>query len=701
MKQFLPYLFLFLHLGLFSQSQEVLLYENSDFIENPHISFYIDKSSTETIESISDFDDEKFTKHNGILNLGLLNKPVWIKLKIKNNNSSSTKWVLNVNFSLIDTLKLYQKIDNGTFKESILGEMFPTTTRYYDSKNFCFPVHLPYDQYTELYIRAKTEGTMYLPIIICNEETVQLQEKNNFTFYGIFCGAALLIVAYNLIFYFTLHDKLYLLYCAYIIILVTILSYFNGYISYFNIFNENREMLNNLFANSIFSFVFISTLFAYKFLDVGKFSKGISFYMKTVMVLCLCLTVLSFFIKYKTIITIGTVLYIIIPASILCISTYIWLKGNRIARFYVIASALFMVSVSMLSLRAAGVISGNKIQLILIELGAILDAVMVSVALADKLKQLRADFEVSQKMELKHVADKERLVAEQNTILEQKINRRTKEIVEKNEQLEQLTDTIKQQNQLLSEYNENLEKQIDIATKEVLKSNQKLERKTSRLEQVAFIVSHNLKSPINNMQSLLNFINYDKLEPESREYFSLISKSNVQLKKIIDDINLLVKMENDQEIEFVKIDLEQEIKDIKDKLMLQLGENDTTLETDLRIKYIDSFKPYLSSILYNFISNAIKYSNPQKSPKINVSSYQTDSNIYISVKDNGNGIDSKHLDNIFKLFYRIEKDKDKEGKGMGLYIVKSQAEQLGGKIEVSSTLGEGSTFSLVLPIEKK
>ena len=665
-------------------------------VENPTLRYFVDSAGKLGLEELRRMPDEQFSVRSGILNLGMYDKPVWLKLRLKNNNSELERWVINFTFPLVDTVTIYQILPDKTAKVLQHGEMFATFTKYYDNKNISLPLDITYGEIQTIYVKIKTDGVVYLPFNISSEEAMYDMEKKNYLFYGLFYGAALLILIYNLLLFFTLKDGIYLLYCFYVLVVIGILSYFNGFISYLGLFNEDRTQLNKLFSNIVFNFVIISTLFCYYFLEIKKQSRMFSYILKTIVVLGVLCTVLSFFIKYQITIRIASIAYIITPFMLLYISCYSWFKGNYTARFYSVASSLFLISVLLMSLRVMGVITGSKSQETLIELGVITDAVLISLALADKLRKLRMEKERSQQRELLAIAEKERLIIEQNSILEDKISSRTKEIVEKNEQLEQFSLTIQQQNGLLKEYTENLEMQIQARTREILETNRQLARKTDRLEQFTYIVSHNLKSPVNNLNALLGFIDMEALDPENKEYFGVIKKTSDQLSNIIDEISILVKLDKGTDIEYGDIHLLQVIDNIKDKLIMQIESSGCTIKTALQVETIRSFAPYITSILYNLISNAIKYRSDLRPLEITVHSQENaDDSITLTVEDNGNGIAADHIEHVFKLFYRI--NHVQEGKGMGLFIVKSQVELLDGKINVTSTVGLGTSFIIELP----
>ena len=103
--------------------------------------------------------------------------------------------------------------------------------------------------------------------------------------------------------------------------------------------------------------------------------------------------------------------------------------------------------------------------------------------------------------------------------------------------------------------------------------------------------------------------------------------------------------------------------------------------------------PYVESILYNLISNAIKYRDPERSPHIAIKTTHENEFVCLAVMDNGLGIDlKKYKQNIFSLYKRFHLHV--EGKGLGLYLVKTQIEALGGRVEVRSEPNEGTTFQI-------
>jgi PAS domain S-box-containing protein len=222
-------------------------------------------------------------------------------------------------------------------------------------------------------------------------------------------------------------------------------------------------------------------------------------------------------------------------------------------------------------------------------------------------------------------------------------------------------------------------------------------RKNHYLEQFAFITSHNLRAPVANMLGLASLYNAeDPADPVNRSIIEHFTQSAQRLDGIIQDLSDLLAVRKRQE-ERQPVALAEVTDNARLSLSAQLERSDAQLCVDFSAApVVYSVKMYVQSILYNLLSNALKYRAPERTPVIAIASGQRDGFVVVSVADNGLGIDlARHGNRLFGLYNRFHAHT--EGKGLGLHLVKTQAEALGGKVEVESRLGEGSTFRVYLP----
>lgn len=238
---------------------------------------------------------------------------------------------------------------------------------------------------------------------------------------------------------------------------------------------------------------------------------------------------------------------------------------------------------------------------------------------------------------------------------------------------------------------ENLQNNIRYLSRNL--KNQKYVRK-----QYAQDISHELRTPITNLQLYIEAIKDGVIDVDEQTLSSLLEETQ-RLEGLVVNLN---KSFNDNS-EYLKInkkefDLSQHIKLILDTIKPRLTKLDISLIEEIKDGVmIYSDKDKISQIIQNLISNAIKAI--KEDGLIRISLYEDKNNIYIDIKDNGVGISDEKKEVIFERFYRIDDARNTKtnGHGLGLSITKNFVESLGGKIKLKSKLGKGSTFSVIFP----
>ena len=229
-----------------------------------------------------------------------------------------------------------------------------------------------------------------------------------------------------------------------------------------------------------------------------------------------------------------------------------------------------------------------------------------------------------------------------------------------------------------------------------------LQEKNKDLRQFAYTVSHDLRAPI---ARVLGLVTVSGIDPEykinNKTILENVANELTNLDNVVKDMNSSIS-NPDEEKQKNYIAFETELKLIKKVLGNEIVESNAVITTDFaNTKGMVTVKSYLYSIMFNLLSNAIKYRSNRVPLVIHLKTQQDDEFICLSVQDNGMGIDmAKNEDKIFGLFNRFHGRKI-EGKGIGLNLVKTQAESLGGKVEVESEVNKGSTFKIYFPINDK
>jgi PAS domain S-box-containing protein len=222
----------------------------------------------------------------------------------------------------------------------------------------------------------------------------------------------------------------------------------------------------------------------------------------------------------------------------------------------------------------------------------------------------------------------------------------------------------------------------------------------NELMQFNYIVSHNLRSPLSNIIGTVNLYEMEGItEREKSTIIDFIKTSSNKMDDVLKDLNTILATRSAAASTKEPVILSKLFNGISNTLEKQLfdAEMSIKLELDQSVVAIETVKSYLESICYNLILNAIKYKSPDRLPALIIRSEVVDRKLLLSFKDNGLGIDlDRNGKNMFGLYKRFHTNI--EGKGIGLFMTKTQVETIGGKISVESELDKGTTFTIELPL---
>ncbi len=223
-------------------------------------------------------------------------------------------------------------------------------------------------------------------------------------------------------------------------------------------------------------------------------------------------------------------------------------------------------------------------------------------------------------------------------------------------------------------------------------------QRNNTLEQFAFMVSHNLRAPVANIMSLTEVLStWNEDKPGKDIFLDALSASSKKLDEVVVDLNHILRISHGVNKEKEVVYFQQLVEDVKVDLDYWIKKEMAVIKTDFtKVMNIYSLRSHLRGIFFNLISNSINYKRPFVTPVIEISSRSVGSNVELTFKDNGKGIDlEKHGKQLFGLYQRF--DTSVEGKGIGLCMVKTKVETLGGVISVQSDVNKGTIFTIELP----
>ena len=291
-------------------------------------------------------------------------------------------------------------------------------------------------------------------------------------------------------------------------------------------------------------------------------------------------------------------------------------------------------------------------------------------------------------------------------------------LFEQNRELKVIQDTLKKEIETrklmqheVERMNLSLEEKVEQRTKELLQVNQDLETRNAELAQYASLASHDLQEPLRKIITFSRIMDEKYLSeiPDAQRYMSKVVTSAERMRNLINDLLNYSKLSG-QSL-FTTTDLNEIVKNTLADLEIAIDEKDAEV-TVANLPEIEAISGQMRQLFQNLISNALKFSTPRQVPEIRIwsefvreknleaSASPTGEYVRIFIQDNGIGFNESYLNKIFTIFQRLHLRSEYEGTGIGLAIVKKIVEKHDGLIGAKSAEGVGATFIILLPVHQ-
>ncbi|MBL1408164.1 histidine kinase [Sphingobacterium sp. C459-1T] len=680
-----------------------------------YVQIFKDKTKQLTFEEVSSRPDLFAENLEDVPNLGVETVNNWIKFSIT-NRSQIEDLVVNLSQANIDEVVFYsirgKKVDSLN-----INSISDSANLAYAHQYFLFELPLNYGEEITCYLKLFSYTQLSAPISIYSSKGVVKSLLKTDVFSAIYIGLMLSMILYNIFLYFSTREAHYYVYVNYIFwVTVAQLAILGLLEPLFSIENNwiSARLLTFSGAMSGIAAIFFVKSFLQTAKDSPRFNVLLNVFLLGYLV-ALGLLVGGVFIpayKMVNIVAGGGSTIVLILAFRLSQQKY------RQTKYFLVAWCIFLISVLVYVLKDYNILPYNFFTLRSVQIGSVIEAILLSFALGDKINIYRKEKEESQLRELAISQENERLIREQNIVLEQKVNERTKELTESNESLQTTLTHLKETQSQLVEA-----------------------EKMASLGQLTAGVAHEINNPINfvtsNVAPLKRDIKmvWETLDEVERIAFSdglsLLEKQEqiqaykeeLDIEYLKEEVDFLLKGMHDGASRTAEIVKSLRIFSRVDEDTLKYADINEGLESTLVIlgsvikegievqkKYgdlpeVECYAGKLNQVFLNILTNAI-YAIDKKFGrdlggilKIETSIYEDPSFISILISDNGIGIPSSVKEKIFEPFFTT-KDVG-EGTGLGMSIAYNTIAKHEGKIIVDSEEGCGTVFNLIIPIKQE
>jgi hypothetical protein len=358
----------------------------------------------------------------------------WIRFQVIDTSHLESKWVLELLSLHTQDLTFYSPNNRGGYTEVKTGQNHPFHQRGYAVTNFVFDLSINKNVNTVFYVKIKSAHMVGFEFKIRSQQYFTFYTVKEYFFLGLYYGILLIMGTYNLLIFIGSKEKVYLFYFLYVLSCM-VNSFAEDGLGFQFVWPNSPEwnwVINNYLWS--FSFQFFFLMYATQFLELRKNYPKL-FYLTLLGFLCYVCTFLAGLNLY--------VLYLLPFIITYGIGLYVWQKGYKPARFFVLGFSFVFISIIIYQLRIYNLINHTIFTVYSFNFGIVLEVVVLSIALGDRIKHMKAEKEKAQQRTIEGLEENRRLQQKVNKELEEKVTIRTSELLQKSTELEEANSKLK------------------------------------------------------------------------------------------------------------------------------------------------------------------------------------------------------------------------------------------------------------------
>lgn len=640
----------------------------------------------------------------------------WLRFQFSTDRAFDESYWLEVRNPLLDSLDVFV-VQNGVELAAYhSGDHRPYNSRPLRYNSFVFPLTAQTAGTVEVYLRIRSVDQKLMPVFVGSREAFYSVKGNQDLIFGMYIGLMLVMFLYNSFIYFTTRDRSYLFYIGYILALLITQMLLEGF-AYRRLFPGIPWMHD--FGVVLFSALtgWAAIAFARHFLRMRstapRFHQGLYLFQFTYALAVLFRAIGYDLWSFRLLDISG------MTSTLYGVAFSVWLvkKGYREARFYLVAWIFFIIGILVFVLKNFGILPFNSLSSSAVQIGSAAEIILLSFALGDRINRLQREREEAQEQSLALLQENERIIREQNVYLEQKVEERTLELQEANEELTvtlehlketqaQLVDAEKMASlgQLTAGIAHEINNPINFVSSNILPLQRDIQDLIELIEQYQELEADalNEEERLQRVQAIMQFkdeIDLDFLRTEIDELIKGIQNGAERTAEIVRGLRTFSRLDEE---DFKDSDIESGLDSTLTLLNNRMRDHVVLQKEYAGLPLVNCNAGKLNQVFMNLITNAIqaieirKAEDPSHKGILTIRTEKLAETVVISIEDNGIGMSEAVKKRIFEPFFTTKPVG--EGTGLGLSIAYKILEQHRAQTEIQSEEGKGSIFRITLPI---